>query len=121
MKSKKKWSGRILVAIVFLFMLMDAVTHILKIQPVIEAFAKLSIPETLAVPLGIIVLVCLVLMAIRATRILGAIFLTGYLGGAVAIHARAGSTTFEMIFPVIIGALLWVGLYLNDERAQAFL
>jgi hypothetical protein len=115
------WVGRILCGIVLLFMTADAVTHIMKIQPVIEAFVKLSIPETLSVPLGILVLVCLALFAFAPTRILATVLLTAYLGGAVAIHLRAGSTPFECVFPVIIGALLWGGLYLIDDRVRMLL
>jgi hypothetical protein len=117
----KTWIGRILSGIAVLFMAADAITHILKIQPVIEAFHKLAIPETLSTPLGILVLVCLALYLYKRTRILGAVLLTGYLGGAVAIHLRAESTAFEAIFPVIIGSLFWVGLFLTDKRAQSML
>lgn len=115
------WIGRILLGIVLFFLAADAITHIMKIQPVIEAFNKLSIPETLSVPLGIIVLGCLLFYVFRRTRLLAAVLLTGYLGGAVAIHLRAGSPPFEIVFPVIIGALLWTGLYLSDERVKAAL
>jgi hypothetical protein len=113
------WIGRILGGIALLFLLVDAVTHIIKIQPVVEAFEKLSIPVSLSIPLGIVVLACLALCVFYPTRILGAVLLTGYLGGAVAIHLRAGSTPFEIIFPILIGALLWGGLFLSDERVRS--
>jgi hypothetical protein len=115
------WSGRIVVGLISLFLFMDAVVHILKIQPVLEAFEKLSLPIALSLPLGILVLLCLLILAIPRTRLLGAVLLTGYLGGAIAIHLRAGSTAFEVIFPVIIGSLLWIGLYLLDSRVAGAL
>jgi hypothetical protein len=115
------WVGRILSGLALLFLFVDAVTHILKIQPVIEAFEKLSIPVSLSTTLGSIVLVCLAACAFQRTRVLGAVLLTGYLGGAVAIHLRAGSTLFEVIFPIIVGALLWGGLYLIDGRVRALI
>jgi hypothetical protein len=110
------WVGRVLCGIAFLFLLADSITHIMKIQPVIDAFVKLSIPVNLSVPLGLLVLVCLALCVFQPTRIVGAVLLTGYLGGAIAIHLRAESTPFEIIFPVLIGALVWGGLYLIDAR-----
>jgi hypothetical protein len=70
-------------------------------------------------PLGIVLMVCTVLYLVPATAVLGAILLTGYLGGAVATHVRAGHSPFEVLFPVIFGALLWVGLVLRDRRLRS--
>jgi hypothetical protein len=115
------WSARILSGIAYLFLAMDGVIHIARIQPVLDAFQKLSIPPSLSLPLGVLELVMLALYAYPASRVLGAILWTGYLGGAAAIHLRAGSSAFEIVFPIIIGAMLWIGLYLTDERVRALL
>jgi hypothetical protein len=115
------WISRIISGVALLFWAIDAVTHVIRIKPVIEAFNKLSIPDYLSLPLGVLQILCLALYAFAPTRVLGAVLMTGYLGGAVAIHLRAGSTPFEVVFPVIIGTLLWGGLYLSDERVRALL
>ena len=73
------------------------------------------------VPLGIVLLTCTILYLVPRTAVLGAILLTGYLGGAVATHVRAGQGLFEILFPVVFGALLWGGLVLRDERLRELL
>jgi hypothetical protein len=73
------------------------------------------------VPLGIVLLACTALYAIPSTAVLGAIALTGYLGGAVATHVRVGAGVFPVVFPVILGMLLWGGLYLRDEWLRSLL
>jgi len=113
------WTGRILSTVVVLFMAFDGVIHVLKPAPVAEAFARLGYPIGTSVALGILELAITALYAIPRTAALGAVLLTGYLGGAVATQVRAGSTAFEIIFPVIIGALTWGGLALRDSRIRA--
>jgi hypothetical protein len=108
------WTGRILSIVAVLFMLFDSVGHILKPAPVVQAFAQLGIPLHLAVTLGVIQLICIILYIIPQTAVLGAVLVTGYLGGAVAIHMRIGNPLFECIFPFIIGILFWAGLLLRD-------
>jgi len=116
----KVWAGRVLSALPALFLLFDGVIHILKIAPVVEAFAQLGYSIGLAVPLGIIELTCLALYVIPRTSVLGAVLLTGYLGGAVASNLRVGTPLFSnVLFPVYIGILLWAGLYLRDARLRA--
>jgi hypothetical protein len=81
---------------------------------------QLGYPVGLAVTIGIVELVCTVLYVIPTTSILGAILLTGYLGGAVASHMRVGNPVFEAyIFPALVGALVWGGVLLSDERLRA--
>lgn len=109
------WAGRIVSALVALFMTMDAVTHLLKPQPVVTAFAQLGLPLELSVPIGLLALACTALYLIPRTSLLGAVLLTGYLGGAVAIQARAASATFPTIFPVVVGVLAWGGLALRGR------
>ncbi len=94
------WTGRILSILAVLFMLFDSVGHLLKPAPVVQAFAQLGVPLRLSIPLGIIQLVCIVFYVIPRTATLGAVLLTGYLGGAVAIQMRVGNPFFECIFPL---------------------
>jgi DoxX-like family len=88
---------------------------------VAEAFARLGFPLSLSVELGIIELVCVALYVIPRTSILGAILLTGYLGGAIATHLRVGDPLFDTIFPILIGALVWGGPFLLDRRLRALI
>jgi hypothetical protein len=115
--SKQLWAGRIISGLMVAFLVMDGVTHLTKIAPVLQAFDRLGFPISLAVLLGVLELVCTAIYIYPATSVLGAILLTGYLGGAVAMHLRVGSSLFgEMLFPVYIGILLWLGLYLRGVR-----
>jgi hypothetical protein len=109
---KMLWAGRVISALVALFLVFDSVIKFIKPAPVLEAFAHLGLPVSLAVSLGILLLICTALYAIPRTSILGAILLTGYLGGAVATHLRAGDPLFShVLFPTYLGVLLWLGLY----------
>lgn len=103
------------------FLLLDAIGKLVKPAPVIEATVKLGYPASVIVPLGVVLLVCTVLYLIPPTSVLGAILLTGYLGGAVATHVRVGDTLFTILFPVIFGVLLWGGLYLRDKKLQTLI
>ncbi|MFZ0334307.1 MAG: DoxX family protein [Candidatus Acidiferrales bacterium] len=113
------WTGRILQALVVLFLLFDAITKIIKVAPVMQAFARLGYPQHLAPVIGTILLVCTVLYVIPQTSVLGAILLTAYLGGAVEVNLRAGDPVFETLFPAIFGVLVWLALYLRDRRLWA--
>jgi hypothetical protein len=119
--NKGLWAGRILSALAVLFLLLDAVTHLLKPAPVAEAFTRLQFPLSLSVELGVIAIVCVIIYAIPRTCVLGAILLTGYLGGAVATHLRVHDPMFDTIFPIIIGAMVWGGPYLRDQRVRALI
>ena len=121
--SKKKiWAGRIMSALPVLFLLVDAVAKFAKPAPVVEGTIKLGYPETVIIPLGIILLSCTILYVIPRTSVLGAILLTGYLGGAVATHVRVGDPLFtHILFPVYLGVLIWGGLHLRDERVSALI
>ena len=85
---------------------------------VVETTVKLGYPESVISGLGIALLACTILYLIPRTAVLGAILLTGYLGGAVATHVRVGEEVFPIIFPLILGTLLWGGLYLRNERLR---
>jgi hypothetical protein len=112
------WPGRALSALVVVFMVFDGVIHIAKPAPVVEAFAQLGYPLRLSVGLGVLELVFTLLYAIPRTAFIGALLLTGYLGGAIATQLRAGAGWFPTIFPIIVAALLWTGLALRDPRVR---
>ncbi len=118
---KRLWAGRIIGGLPALFLLMDGVMKLVKPAPVVEATVRLGYSESVIIPLGIVLLVCTVLYLIPLTNVIGAILLTGYLGGAVATHVRAGEGLFSIVFPIIFGVLLWVGLYLRDDRLRALI
>lgn len=116
------WAGRIISALPVLFLLFDGVIHLTRIAPVVDSFKQLGYPIVLALGLGIIELVCVVLYVVPPTSVLGAILLTGYLGGAVASNLRIGVPLFSnALFPVYVGVLLWVGLYLRSNLLRALL
>ena len=116
------WAGRIISALPILFLLMDGVMKLFKPAPVVEATVRLGFPESTIVPLGIVLLVCTVIYAIPHTSVLGAILLTGYLGGAVASQLRVGLPLFSNVLaPVYVSALIWGGLYLRDSRLRALI
>ncbi len=120
--SKKRfWAGGIISALPALFLLMDGIMKLVKPAPVVEATVRLGYSENVIVPLGIVLLVCTVLYLVPRTYVFGAILLTGYLGGAVATHVRAGEGLFSIVFPVIFGVLIWLGLYLRDDRLCALI
>lgn len=118
---KMVWAGRILSGLPVLFLLLDAVMKFVKPAPVVETTVGLGYPESVIVGLGAVLLASTVLYAIPRTSVLGAILLTGYLGGAVATHVRVGGPLFSIIFPVIFGVLIWGGLWLRDSRLRALL
>ena len=116
---RQVWAGRIVSALPVLMLLMSGVMKLIKPAAVVESFAHLGYSDSLALPLGIVELACTVLYIVPQTAVLGAILLTGYLGGAVAIQARSGAELFSLVFPLIIGALLWGGLFLRDPQLRS--
>jgi hypothetical protein len=104
-------------------MLFDAIGKLIRPAPapIVDAFARLGFPLPLASSIAILLLVSTILYAVPRTTVLGAVLLTGYLGGAVAIQLRAGSPLFETMFPVIFGVIAWAGIYLRDPRLSAHL
>ena len=116
---KSLWAGRISSAVPTLFLLMDGGMKLVKSKVVVDTMVHLGYSENVIFPLGFILLVCTCLYAIPRTSVLGAILLTGYLGGAVATHVRVGADLFPITFPVILGCLIWLGLFLRDSRLRA--
>lgn len=115
------WVGRIVSYLPALFLLVDGAMKLVKPRVVVEATVNLGYPESVIVPIGVVLIVCTILYLIPATSVLGAILLTGYLGGAVATHVRVNEGLFSIVFAVIFGMLLWLGLYLRDARVRALI
>lgn len=110
------WTGRALTTLATLFLLFDAFGKFARPPQVTEAFARLGFSASFSLEIGAILLICTVLYAVPRTAVLGAMFLTGYLGGAVAIQWRAGNPVFETIFPILFAVLAWAGIFLRDDR-----
>src|SRR5687768_4033962 len=120
--NNRPWAGYVVSGLPVLFLLADSVGKLIKPEPVIAGTLELGYQESIIVPLGIVLLVCTILYAVPRTAVLGAILLTGYLGGTVATHARIGNPVFtHMLFGVYIGIFLWLGLYLRDPRLRELL
>ena len=108
------WTGRVLSGLAVLFLLFDAIIHILKPQPVVDGFGQLGYPISASATIGIIELVCVALYLLPSTAILGAVLLTGYLGGAIAAQLRIGAPLFStLLFPIYVALFVWGGLYLR--------
>lgn len=109
------WTGRVLSAGVILFLAFDGAIKLVPLDVVLETSRQFGIPEDLARALGVLTLAGTLLYAFPRTAVLGAVLLTGYLGGAVYVHLRAGSPMFShLLFGVYLGILMWGGLYLRD-------
>ena len=117
---KALWAGRIISALPALFLLMDVGMKLFKTAPVVEETVRLGYADVMF-GLGLVLLACIVLYVIPTTAVLGAILLTGYLGGAVASHVRVGEGLFPVFFPVMVGVLVWLGLYLRDVRLRSLI
>ena len=117
--SGRLWAARIISGLPALFLLMDGAMKLVKPAFVVEATVGLGYPESVIIPIGVVLIVCTILYLIPKTSVLGAILLTGYLGGAVATHVRTRESLFAIIFPVIVGVLLWLGLYLRNAKLRA--
>jgi hypothetical protein len=114
------WTSYGLSGIAVLFLLFDSVIKVLQIGPVETSLTELGYPVTLAFRLGVIELLCLALYVWPQTSVLGAILLTGFLGGAVATHVRIGSPlASHTLFPLYVAALVWGGLFLRERRLHA--
>jgi DoxX-like family len=109
----------VLTTLVALFLTFDIVIKILMLSPAVEGTTALGYPADRVFPIGVIELVCLVLYLIPRTSVLGAVLLTGYLGGAIATHVRVGSPLLShTLFPIYVAVLIWGGLYLREPRLR---
>jgi hypothetical protein len=119
---KRVWAGRAITALPVLFLLFDGVIKLLNITPVAESFTRLGYRPSVAVGIGIVELACIVIYLMPRTSVLGAILVTGYLGGAIATHLRVGDPLFtHVLFPLYVALPLWAGLWLRNERVRALI
>jgi hypothetical protein len=114
---KMLWTGRIISALLVLLLLLSGIMKLIKPAPVVQGFAHLGYPESLIHVIGILELACTIVYMIPRTSVLGAILLTGYLGGATATNVRVGDSLFFV--PAIVGVLVWAGLFLRDGRLRS--
>lgn len=115
-----RWGGMVVGGLAGLFLLLDAAGKLARVEEVVEGTVKIGYPETVIVPLGVVLLACTVLYLVPRTAVLGAVLLTGFLGGAVATHVRIGDPLWtHVLFPVYMGVMVWLGLYLRDPRVRA--
>jgi uncharacterized membrane protein YphA (DoxX/SURF4 family) len=112
------WTGRVISALPALMLLASGVMKLTRSEDVIKGFSDLGYNPDIALGIGLLELACTVLYIIPRTAVLGAILLTGYMGGAIATHVRLGEPFFAQ---VIIGVLIWLGLYLRDARLRELL
>ena len=117
-----RWAGRIMSGLVVAFLLFDSIVKLAQIDAVVKGTAELGYPIATILPIGLILLACVVCYLVPRTAILGAVLLTGYLGGAIATHVRVSHPLFShTLFPIYVAALIWGGLYLRDLRTRALL
>ena len=118
----QRLTGIVLSGIAILFLLFDSVGKLLKVAPVIAGTAQLGYPESVIRPIGLILLLCVVIYVTPRTAVLGAVLLTGYMGGAIATHVRVGSPLLtHVLFPVYVSIFVWAGLFLRDARVRQVL
>lgn len=113
------WTGRVLSTIISLLLGFDATVKLLRIAPVMKASEQLGYSAHAVFGIGVVLAVCVALYVIPRSSILGALLLTGYLGGAIATHVRAGDPLFtHVLFPIYVAAIVWAGLLLRDSRLR---
>jgi hypothetical protein len=116
------WAGRIMGGLAAAFLTFDAVGKLLKVEPVMEGTVQLGYPTSTVFGLGVTLLICVLAYILPRTSVLGAVLLTGYLGGAVATHVRVENPLFtHVLFPTYVAALLWGSLLLRDRRLHVIL
>lgn len=115
------WAGRALSVVVVAFLVFDGAMKVMKARQVVEATTRIGFPQSTIIGIGAVLLVCTALYVIPKTSVLGAILLTGYLGGATAAKVRASSAAFNTTFPIIFCLLVWLGLFLREDRLRALL
>jgi hypothetical protein len=116
--NKLVWTGRIISALIILLLLFSGAGKLYKPVQVLDEFTRLGYPGSVILGIGIVEIACAIIYAIPRTAVLGAILVTGYLGGATATHVRVGDPFF---MPILIGVLIWVGLFLREDRLRALL
>ena len=118
----RRRAGTVMAGLAILFLLFDAFGKVIRLAPVVEGTARLGYPEGSILAIGLVELACVIAYAVPRTSVLGAILLTGYLGGAVATHVRIGSPLLtHVLFPVYVAVLVWGGLCLREDRLSELL
>src|SRR5690242_16614111 len=115
------WTGRIISGLVVLFLLFYGFTKVMKVKAVLDASAQLGYPVSTIVGIGITLLMCTAFYVIPQTAVLGAVLLTGYLGGAVATSVRISGPLFNTLFPIIFAAFMWAGIFLREDRLRTLI
>lgn len=119
---QRRKAGLVLSGLAVLFLLFDSAGKLLQVQPAIDGTLQLGYPRHSVFTFGAILLSCVVTYVVPRTSVLGAVLLTGYLGGAIATHVRVESPLLtHVLFPTYVGAFVWGGLVLRDERLRALL
>ena len=116
--SKRVWAGRVISALAIMPFIPSAIFKFMGGPEVAQGFAHLGLPDTMRIPLLIVEIACVVVYAIPATSVLGAILLAGYLGGAICTHWRVGDPFY---LHIVMGLLVWLGLYLREGRLEDLL
>lgn len=117
--SRKVWAGRIITGLVAAYLLFDGIIRMLKLDAAVGGFERLGYPESLVVPIGLVELAGVILYVFPRSAVLGAILLTGHLGGATAAILRLENPWF--LLPVGLGVMIWGGLYLRDDQVSALI
>ena len=118
MGMKLIWGGRVISGLLACLLAMSAAMKLVGGREVIEGFVRMGLPESLRVPLGVLELVCVLVYVVPATSVMGAILLTGYVGGTIVTHLRIGE---PVVFQIALGLLVWLGLYLRESRLKSLL
>jgi len=113
------WVGRVASAIPVLMILFAATAKLMRVPAVVQGMVQYGIPASLVIPIGVIELTCTVVYLVPQTAVLGAILLTGLLGGAIFTNVRVGDRSF--VLPLLFGVLVWAGLFLRDGRLRALI
>ena len=121
-RTARRWVGRVLTAVPVLFLMLDCFLKFAQPPEVAQACAKLGFSTGTILGVGVVLAACLAVYLTPRTAVLGAVLLTGYLGGAVATHVRVGNPLLShTLFPIYFAVLLWGGLYLRDGRLRGLL
>jgi hypothetical protein len=115
------WTGRVISGLIGLFMLQDGILKAIKLPMILKYCAKYGLNDSMIQGIGVTLLICTVIYLIPRTTVLGAILLTGYLGGAILLHLRFGDPVFAMVFAFIFGVLVWLGIFLREPKLWALI
>ena len=116
----QRWTARFLTGFAVLFLVFDAAMKLLQLAPAIQGSTELGFAAGSVFGIGLVELACIALYVIPRSSFIGAVLLTGYLGGAIASHVRVGNPLFShVLFPSYVAAMIWGGLYLRDARLRA--